>query len=135
MESHAIGRLGELLTSIILRLRLHRIVVRNFRARRGELDVVSLHRRTLHIVEVKTRVRRFRTRKMLRARPGEAVTWEKRRRILRATAALQRTHHRLPYERVSFDVVEVVFGPLVPWPRFRFLWDAFRADEVPRWRS
>ena len=98
------------------------------RAAGGELDIVALRSRTLHIVEVKACLATVRTGEG-RA-PRDAVTPLKRRRLVSAARAVaQRAAYRGRFDRVSFDVAEVTAG----WGgrlRVRLLKDAFRADEV-----
>jgi len=50
-----LGRRGEDLACEHLERRGHRILDRNWRCRRGEIDVVSIDRGTIVVVEVKTR--------------------------------------------------------------------------------
>lgn len=75
------GDLGEQCAAELLLQRGHRIVARNWRARGGELDLVTLHRGVLHFVEVKTR--------SSAAMGGvwESITRTKRHRLARAAEA------------------------------------------------
>ncbi len=119
-----VGQRGERRVRLWLRLRGYRILTSNFTARGGELDIVALRGRTLHIVEVKTRSRGS------PGRPGDALTPGKRLRILNATRCYLRTC-RARYARVSFDLAEVVLPRRLRAVRMTL--DAFRADEVPGW--
>lgn len=124
VDAARIGRLGEAWARLWLRCRGHRVIGRNWAARRGELDIVSRRGRTLHVVEVKSRWSRR------SARPARALTPLKRLRILRATAAFQA---RLPRGcvRVVFSLAEVTLWPL---PTVRFTAEAFHADDVRGFR-
>ena len=88
-----------------------KILVRNYRHRRGEVDLVARHERELVMVEVKSRHPRA------RLAPEHSVTWGKQRRIIGATNAYLRELRCRP-PAVRFDIVEV--------------WQA--AGEIPRCR-
>jgi len=53
-QGHLIGHTGESLAALLLLHRKHHIVSRNFIARGGELDIISLRSGVLHVVEVKS---------------------------------------------------------------------------------
>ncbi|MFW6193329.1 MAG: YraN family protein [Gemmatimonadota bacterium] len=79
-----------------------RVLDRNWRHGRRELDLVALDGEVVAFVEVKTR------------RPGpqdpiEAVGWRKRREIRRAAEAWIHAHPRVGRE-FRYDVVGVVLG-------------------------
>ncbi len=120
MNTHALGRRGERKTAWWHWRRGFRIVTVGFRVRRGELDVVALRRGTLHIIEVKTRT-------VGGEAPGNALTVEKRRRILRAARVFLR-RSKVPWERLSFDLAEVHVSR---WrTRIEVRRDVFRADDA-----
>ena len=77
------------------------ILCRNYRTRRGEIDLVAREGTTLCFVEVKTRRRPF------RGRPSDAVGRAKQKRIIRAAARYRREIHRPPVV-YRYDVVEVI---------------------------
>ena len=81
-----------------------RVLVRNYRCRAGEIDVVAEDRGTLVFVEVKER------RGDSHGRAVEAVTPEKRRRMLRA-AHLYAAQHGSSNRPIRFDVVAIDWGP------------------------
>jgi Holliday junction resolvase-like predicted endonuclease len=130
MQQRLVACLGELLARCSLRVRGYRVLVRNWRTRGGELDVIAYRSGTLAIVEVKTH------RRSQRNRPREAVTMEKRRRILRTSeqfvtgkragtpANLDLLAH---VQRTEFIVVEVILLPIL---RIHHIREAFRSDEV-----
>lgn len=81
------------------------ILLRNFRARCGELDVVALDGTALAVVEVRYRAsRRF-------GGGAASITWRKRQRLVRATLALLAARRDLARLPVRFDVVEVEGEP------------------------
>ncbi len=102
------GNAGEDLAAAFLRSRGYRIVGRQVRVGRlGELDVIAEHRGTLVFVEVKTR------RTAVYGAPEEALTFFKRRSLLRAIEAYRSRHglERLPYR---LDVIAIEFAADTP---------------------
>jgi len=83
-----------------------RVVARNVRFRRGEIDIVAFDGGTLAFVEVKYRSsERF-------GSPGETVDERKRARLRRAAASfLSRAFPDGPPPPVRFDVAMVTRGP------------------------
>ena len=75
-------------------------MVRNYRSRWGEIDLVCRHKKTLVFVEVKARSPES------WGTPAEAVTPSKQRRIMR-TAYAYLEEIKLQDMPVRFDVVEV----------------------------
>jgi putative endonuclease len=80
------GKLAEERAAVWLTGRGYRIVVQNWRARFGEIDIVALHEGALVFVEVKYR------KGMGFGRPEEYVTVTKRRRLFRAVGAYLTEH-------------------------------------------
>lgn len=115
----ATARRGEGLAALYLRLKGYRIEVRNWRCSLGEIDIVAWDGDTLVFVEVKTRT------SGAAGSPEEAVTAQKRRRLVRLAQALlaQRGGEAPP---CRFDVVAVETGK--PWPRVRHLRNAFMVE-------
>lgn len=104
-----LGRAGEAAAARFLESRGYTLVMRNFRHKTFEIDIIARDRDTLCFVEVKTRSS---TRKAL---PREAVNAAKQKKmILGATWYLRR--HGLNRQRVRFDVVEVVYPGKKPDP-------------------
>lgn len=98
-----LGAAGEDLAARHLTAQGHTVVARNWRTSvegvRGELDLVTLDRGTLVVVEVKTR------RSRLAGTASEAVGWQKRRRLRRLTGLYLAQHpHRGP---VRGDVIAI----------------------------
>ena len=81
-----------------------RILARNYRCRAGEIDVVADDRGTVVFVEVKERGGDS------HGTAVEAVTPEKRRRILRAARVFAAQHGRTD-GFYRFDVVSIDWGP------------------------
>lgn len=116
MGRHQLGRCGEERALRWLREQGYRIVARNYRWHGGEIDLIARDGNSLAFIEVKTRTdERF-------GRPEEALTPEKRRRIIRAAQHYIAEHH--PELDLRFDVVTIVGDEI------RLYKDAFRADEL-----
>jgi len=119
---HALGRLGEDLSHRFLRRRGYTVVARNYRppSGSGELDLIAWDGEALVFVEVKSRTSdEF-------APPERNVDLEKRRHIARAARDYAR-RAEVPWSRVRFDIVTVVFKhpPVVVLRK-----DAFRVSET-----
>lgn len=70
-----LGLDGEALAARHLKRKGYKIIDRNFRTRRGEIDIIARHRDTLVFIEVKTR------RSLRFGNPKRAITAAKRRKI------------------------------------------------------
>ncbi len=117
-ETSAVGDAAETASLHFLEAQGLRLVARNFRSRRGEIDLVMLEKSTLVFIEV-----RFR-RSTSYGSGAETVTRRKQQRLVAtARAWLQRYRtDRIPECR--FDVIEV--GPGAPFV-FNWIRDAFEA--------
>lgn len=104
MSAAELGRAGEELAASHLEERGWRIVERNLRLRRGELDIVALDRRSLVFVEVKTR------RSFVTGVPQASVTPQKIRR-LRLLVGEYLMDRSTPHEDVRIDVVAIHVSP------------------------
>jgi putative endonuclease len=101
----ALGQEGEDRAAAWYRARGYVVVARNWRCRTGELDLVVAKRRTLVLVEVKTRrTDRF-------GIPAEAITPVKQRR-LRALARAYLEANDVRPSALRFDVVSILGGQL-----------------------
>jgi len=99
-----VGSEGEQAAAAYLASQGYRIIARNVRFRAGEIDLVAEEGGFLVFVEVKTRRGRgF-------GSPAEAVTADKRRRLVRL-ASLYLARLGRPAPPCRFDVVEVEPGP------------------------
>lgn len=116
------GKYGERIAAHFLRRAGVKILVANYRARCGEIDLVARHGRELVMIEVKTR------RLGARLAPQHAVTWSKQRRMIATTNRyLGELGGRPP--PVRFDIVEVLFAP-GELPQCRWLPHAFTLQEA-----
>jgi len=95
------GELGEHAARIHLRRLGLKLLVANFRSRRGEIDLVFRDEDCLVFVEVKTRSSEDWT------RPAAAVNARKRR-LLSQTALDYLRRLRNPPVKIRFDIVEVL---------------------------
>jgi putative endonuclease len=98
----AFGKTGEDLACCELERRGYAIVARRYRSRGGELDIIARDGPTLVFVEVKARdSHEF-------GDAAEAVTWQKRRRIVRLASDYVMRHH-FTDAPCRFDVVSIQF--------------------------
>lgn len=104
MDDHdrqGIGKAGE--EAALAHLRAHglQLVLRNYRCRAGEIDLVMLDRLTLVLVEVRYRsAQRF-------GGAAASVTWRKQRRLTAAAGHLLLTRSDLRRYPARFDVVAI----------------------------
>jgi len=102
-----IGRSAEIAAARHLEASGYRIIRTNFRAGKGEIDIVAAHGDVLVFVEVKARASaRFGT-------PFDAVDERKQRRIISAAKAYM-ARERVRDVAVRFDVVAVDLTPTPP---------------------
>jgi putative endonuclease len=96
------------------------ILMRNFRRRLGEIDLVARDGPVLVIVEVRTRSsERY-------GGAAASVDWSKRTRIVRAAHLLLNRQAEYAQMRVRFDVI-VVFNAFAENPRVQWIKHAFAA--------
>ncbi len=100
-EPHDLGRQGETTAVSYLAKKGYRVVSRNYRYRRNEIDIIARDRNTLCFIEVKTRLSRD------KGHPLEAVTPAKQKEIIRAASAYLAS---LPDTETDcrFDVIAIV---------------------------
>jgi len=115
-ERRKIGERGENEASRYLEREGYRILERNWRCRTGEIDIIAVRDGILVFVEVKTR------RNLAYGVPGYAVTPEKRRHLLSASA-LYRHRFGLGGVLCRYDVIEILF--LDGHPYLRHIRNAF----------
>ena len=101
----ALGRRGEDIAHRFLQRAGIIIVARNYRTASGsgEIDLIGWEGETLVVVEVKSRQTDD------YGSPDRAIGPEKKRALIRAAREFAR-HAEIPWERVRFDVVTIVFG-------------------------
>jgi putative endonuclease len=102
-----LGDAGEGAAAELLRSRGYRIVARNHRCRRGEVDLVAEKGELLVFVEVRTRATEA------FGSPEETVSPAKQRRVLAAARDFL-ARWRGPERGARFDVVSVVDSPQGP---------------------
>jgi putative endonuclease len=103
------GRQGERAAERFLRKAGHRPLARNVTYRQGEVDLVTLEKRTGTLCFVEVRSRAVAPGRDLPIRPEETVTLRKRRRVIRAARKFLADHGLLD-RPVRFDVVAVLFA-------------------------
>lgn len=96
----ALGNLGEDFACQFLIDKGHKIIIRNYSCRWGEIDIISLCNGELFFVEVKTR------RSIAMGYPSESVTEKKLTKMRRAASDfLAKSNFRYP--KWSFKVIEI----------------------------
>nr|BCX01257.1 MAG: UPF0102 protein [Bacteroidota bacterium] len=101
---HELGRRGEALAATYLERKGWRILDRNYRFERAEVDLVATDGREIIFVEVKTRA------SDQMGYPEEAVTARKRRQLYRvAEAWLQ--ERRMWGSPIRFDIIAILWPP------------------------
>lgn len=99
MNIKNIGGIGETATCNYLKKHKYKILARNYRKTFGEIDIVARKGETVFFIEVKTRS------SMEYGRPCEAVTLQKRRKIIQTAYAY--IEEKKLDANYSFDIVEV----------------------------
>lgn len=120
VDRSAAGLRWEEAAGAFLERRGMHILLRRYRCRLGELDLVCTDAAALIVVEVRAR----RTGAMVSA--AESVDWRKRRRIVNATRHLLMRHPSWRDRPLRFDVVTIE-GIESPEPRFEWIRNAFDA--------
>ncbi|OGG31239.1 hypothetical protein A3A63_00285 [Candidatus Gottesmanbacteria bacterium RIFCSPLOWO2_01_FULL_46_9] len=104
LHRQVLGKTGEDLAVSYLQKHGFRIIERNFKARYGEIDIVSIDSGVLVFVEVKTRIGdEF-------GKPEEAVTPRKLREVIRTAEYYSLCHGGLP-EAMRIDVIGIQLTP------------------------
>ena len=119
----ALGECGEKFAARYLRRHGYRVLVRRFKTRAGEIDIVCRHGDWLVFVEVKTR------KSDDYGAPSEAVTIEKQKHMSRTGLDYLRLldHPRI---RFRFDIVEVILQDGARKPAdIRLIQNAFDLSE------
>ena len=99
-----IAKIGESLAAKHLKARGYRILAQNYRARRGEIDLIARDGEFTVFVEVKTR------RSLRFGLPQAAVTWQKQRQISKVALAYLQAHNLLDAP-CRFDVIAIHLSP------------------------
>ncbi|SDU20925.1 putative endonuclease [Verrucomicrobium sp. GAS474] len=131
-DSRAIGIYGERVAARSLKRSGLKILLRNLKIEKNEIDLVCRDGDTLAFVEVKAR------RDVLHGQPSEAVDRMKRARLVRAAQLYLRELHRGKNRSAvilyRFDIVEVLLSPAQP-PEIRHIRDAFGTDPNREYRA
>ena len=98
--NHKLGPAGENQAAVFLQAHGYKILERNYRKYRGEIDIIALHQGTLCFIEVKTR------QSSDYGSPLEAVTIQKQKQIIKL-ALYYLQEHNIPHPQVRFDVVSL----------------------------
>lgn len=106
-ERQELGTIGENLAADALCKQGYTILVRNYRCRYGEIDIIGKIRGSLVFIEVKTR------RSQLYGLPEEAVTARKQRQIVKC-AQQYLAENNLFDSDCRFDVVSVILDECKP---------------------
>lgn len=101
MNRRQFGNVGEDAACAYLVKKGWRIVERNLRRGRNEIDIIARRRGVLAFIEVKRRS------SLGYGRPAEAVNLEKQRHIAQA-AALYMQENGLSEANIRFDVIEIL---------------------------
>ncbi len=96
-----LGKRGEDLATVYLIEKGFQIVVRNYRQKSGEVDIIAIDKKTLVFIEVKTRS------SLLFGQPFEAVTTNKQAQ-LRRIALDYMTRNKIKNQAARFDVVSIL---------------------------
>ena len=118
----SLGVRGEQAAARYLWWRGYHIVGRQERLLGGELDLVTVHGRTVVFVEVKTR------RSLERGHPAEAVSEQKQRRITRAALQYMKSHDLLECQ-ARFDVICVIWPAGKRRPAIQHIQNAFEPSD------
>lgn len=108
------GWTGETVAAAFLEQKGIRILLRNFRCRYGEIDLVGRDGRYLIIIEVKMRSGAG------QGLPCEAVDWRKQKKICRTLDYLRGRYRLVEDVPIRFDVVEVDADLKCRWIRHAF---------------
>ena len=99
-----VAKIGESLAVKHLKARGCEILARNYRAIRGEIDIIVRDGEFTVFVEVKTR------RSLKFGLPQAAVTWQKQRQISKVALAYLQNHNLLDAP-CRFDVIAIQLSP------------------------
>lgn len=102
-QKHNLGYFGETLAASYLTSRGHHIIQRNFKARYGEIDIISTYGDILVFIEVKTRIgEKF-------GKPEEAITPRKLREVVLTSKYYVLLHPELP-EALRIDLIAIALN-------------------------
>ncbi len=99
-ERHILGQSGENIACEYLIENGYRLIMKNFKCRQGEIDIIAKDKNEFVFIEVKTRSN------LNYGVPAEAVHSEKKKHIFDATKYFV-YKNKLDNELIRFDVIEV----------------------------
>ncbi len=102
-SAHTLGKSGEKIALRYLEGQKYRVVARNFRLFRGEIDIIAYDRKTLVFIEVKTR------KSTDFGLPEESVTPSKQKQI-KKIAQWFLTKNDLDEVECRFDIISLIFN-------------------------
>jgi len=102
-ENLYLGKKGEDAAAVLLKENGYKILVRNYKTRLGEIDIIAIEQDTLCFIEVKTRA------SLSFGSPLEAVSIPKQRQISKAALMFLKEKNLLN-KKARFDVVSVVYS-------------------------
>ncbi|KPK97680.1 MAG: hypothetical protein AMJ95_07760 [Omnitrophica WOR_2 bacterium SM23_72] len=116
-----LGQRGENSAAGFLKENGYKILLKNFKTRLGEIDIIGMDQDTYCFIEVKTR-------NSLRCgQPQEAVSLFKQRQMSRA-ALLFLKENQLLDAKARFDVVSIIYCDNAP--KFDLIKNAFELEET-----
>lgn len=119
-QNQFIGRKGEELAEALLKERGYKILVRNYKTRLGEVDIIALKKDTICFIEVKSRSSgKF-------GSPCEALTSFKQRQISKAALNYLKDNNLLE-KKARFDVVSIIYSKDLP--ELDIIENAFELDK------
>lgn len=104
MHNQSLGKFGEDEAVKYLAARGYRIIERNFKARYNEIDIIAVEKKTLVLVEVKTRIG------STFGLPVESITARKLNTLIRSFQYFKLLHPQLP-DAMRIDVVSINISP------------------------
>ena len=99
-ERHILGKTGEEIGTKYLIKNGYRIIIRNFRCRQGEIDIIAQDKNEIVFIEVKTR------KNTNYGYPIDAVDKRKQKHILNASKYYIYIN-KLEKRNIRFDVIEI----------------------------
>ena len=114
-----LGKKGEETAVGLLKDNGYKILLRNYKTKLGEIDIIASDKGTICFIEVKTRQSdRF-------GLPAEAISASKQRQISKAALAFLK-ERKLLDKKARFDVVSILYSKDIP--RLDLIQNAFELD-------
>lgn len=119
-ENIYLGKCGETLAIDFLREKGYKILLKNYKTKLGEVDIIAQDKDTICFIEVKTRIsNRY-------GSPQEAISKIKQRQITKASLLYLKKNNRLD-KKARFDVVSILYSENKP--RLDLIKNAFESGE------